>query len=114
MSPALSWPVGLLAVVLLAASCGSARRSEPVVGPMALSAAAARGEQVFMRNCHECHPKGEGGLAPSINDKPLPGFMIRLQVRRGLGAMPEFGPHQISDAELDDLIVYLQELRRHG
>ena len=67
-----------------------------------------------MRHCHECHPKGEGGLAPSINDKPLPGFLIRLQVRRGLGAMPEFGPHRISDAELEDLIAYLRELRRHG
>jgi mono/diheme cytochrome c family protein len=114
VSPALSWPAGLLALLLLVASCGSARRSEPIVGPVSLSPAAIRGEQVFMRNCHECHPKGEGGLAPPINDKPLPDFLIRLQVRHGLGTMPEFGPHQISDAELDDLIAYLSALRRHG
>ena len=114
MRRSLGWSVSLLAAALVIASCGSARRSEPVAGPVTLSPTAARGEQIFMRHCHECHPKGEGGLAPSINDKPLPGFMIGLQVRRGLGAMPEFGPHRISDAELEDLIVYLRELRRHG
>jgi mono/diheme cytochrome c family protein len=91
--PASSWPVALLALILLISGCGSARRGEPVVGPVALSPAAMRGEQVFMRNCHECHPKGEGGLARSINDKPLPDFLIGLQVRHGLGAMPEFGPN---------------------
>lgn len=114
MSPAFSCSVGLLALIVLVASCGSARRGEPIAGPIALSPAAARGEKIFMRSCHECHPKGEGGLAPAINDKPLPGFLIRLQVRNGFGVMPEFGPDQISEAELDDLIVYLRELRRHG
>jgi mono/diheme cytochrome c family protein len=111
MRRALSWAMGLLMAVLLVASCGSARRGEPVVGPVALSPAAARGEKTFMRNCHECHPKGEAGLAPSLNDKPLPGFLIRYQVRHGLGAMPEFGPGQISDAELDELIAYMRDLR---
>jgi hypothetical protein len=28
--------------------------------------------------------------------------------------MPAFGPDQISDAELDSLVVYLKELRRAG
>jgi mono/diheme cytochrome c family protein len=114
VSPAITWPVALLALVLLATSCGSARRGDPVVGPVGLSPAALRGEQVFMRNCHECHPKGEGGLAPSINDKPLPDFLIKLQVRHGLGAMPEFRPEEISNAELEDLIAYLNALRHEG
>jgi mono/diheme cytochrome c family protein len=112
VSAALSWPVGMLALII--ASCGSARRGEPIAGPIELSPAAARGEKVFMRSCHECHPKGEEGLAPSINDKPLTDFLIRFQVRKGLGAMPEFDPGQISEAELDALVAYLRELRRHG
>jgi mono/diheme cytochrome c family protein len=114
VTDAISRPVILLALAVVVASCGSARRSEPIVGPIALSPTAVRGEQVFMRNCHECHPKGEGGLAPSLNDKPLPGFLIRLQVRNGLGAMPEFGSDQISDVELADLVAYLHVLTRQG
>ena len=67
----------------------------------------ARGEQVFMARCHKCHPDGEAGLGPGINGKPLPGFLMHLQIRQGLGAMPAFGDDLISDAELDDLLAYL-------
>ena len=108
------WVTGLLALGLLVApaGCGSARRGEPVVGLLALSPVAADGEKVFMAFCHQCHPKGEAGLAPGINHMPLPDFLVRFQVRNGLSAMPAFGPDQISDAELDALVAYLNELRR--
>lgn len=104
----------LLAGALLVASCGTARRSEPVAGPMALDQAdLAAGRQVFLTRCHECHPGGEAGLGPGINDKPLPGFLIRLQVRKGLGTMPAFSEDEIPDRELDHLVTYLKALRRH-
>ena len=106
-----SCTTALVALALLVASCGSARRSEPIVGPIAFAPEAARGEQVFMRHCHECHPKGEAGLEPALNDKPLPGWLIRFQVRRGLGAMPAFPEDEISPAELEDLVAYLRALR---
>ena len=61
-----------------------------------------------------CHPKGEAGLGPAVNDKPLPAWLIRFQVRNGLGAMPSFAVRQISPAELDDLVAYLEALRTHG
>lgn len=104
----------LVATLVLAAGCGSARRGEPIVGPLELSPAAARGEQVFMANCHECHPRGEAGLGPALNDKPLPGFLIRFQVRNGLGAMPSFPEQTLSAPDLDALVDYLIEQRRHG
>lgn len=107
----------LLAIAFAAAAlaaCGSARRGEPIVGPVALSDAGARGEKHFMRACHQCHPKGESGLAPAINDKPLPAFLIRFQVRKGLGAMPSFSPHEIDPIALDEIVTYLQELRAAG
>jgi mono/diheme cytochrome c family protein len=53
-------------------------------------------------------------LGPAINDKPLPGFLVRLQVRSGLGAMPAFSEQDISPEELHDLVLYLKALRRHG
>lgn len=104
-------PVTSLLLLLLLA-CGTARRGEPF-GPVNLSSAQARqGEETFMRHCHECHPGGEGGIGPAINNKPLPGFMIRMQARLGVGYMPAFPEEKLSPADLDALIVYLKELRQ--
>jgi mono/diheme cytochrome c family protein len=66
-----------------------------------------------MRNCDQCHPRGEAGLAPALNNKPLPAFLIKFQVRQGLGAMPSFSKDDLSDQQLDDIIRYLQALRHH-
>jgi mono/diheme cytochrome c family protein len=108
---------GILALVTIAgvAGCTSARRSEPLVGPVALTSAEVQhGERVFMRHCYQCHPGGEAGLGPAINNKPLPGFMIKTQVRLGVGAMPRFSHEELSDADLNDLVAYLKALRHAG
>jgi mono/diheme cytochrome c family protein len=104
----------MISGLLLTTGC-SARRGEPIVGPLAISEPAiARGQQVFMRECHQCHPGGEAGLGPAINNKPLPGFLIKFQVRNGLGAMPAFSQNEISPEELDHLVDYLKALRNHS
>lgn len=103
----------VLGLMLLQTGCGSARRGEAVGAPVQLANASdQRGQKVFMAHCSQCHPGGAGGLGPALNDKPLPGAMIRFQVRHGLGAMPAFSEQQISDAELNDLVAYLVALRR--
>jgi mono/diheme cytochrome c family protein len=110
-------PIHCCAATLLALAalgCGSARRGEPLAGALALTAEQQRGQQVFMHHCHACHPGGEAGLGPAINNKPLPGFLIGAQVRAGLGAMPGFSPQEISAGELDELVAYLRALRQHG
>ena len=105
----------LVLLTLVLAGCGSALRGEPTQPPVRLTSAEAQeGERVYMRHCQQCHPGGAGGLGPSLNDKPLPAFLMRLQVRRGLGSMPAFGPDTIDDHELDALIAYMLELRRNG
>ncbi|MEA2627324.1 MAG: hypothetical protein QOD06_3369 [Candidatus Binatota bacterium] len=102
-------------IALIAAACGSARRSLPIAGPQKLaSAELARGRDVFQRHCDSCHPGGEAGVGPAINDKPLPRFLIRFQVRHGLGAMPAFSADELRDDDLERLISYLQALRAHG
>ncbi|WP_460880368.1 c-type cytochrome [Pontibacter rugosus] len=69
--------------------CGTARRGAPKYEPLNTdNPAVAQGEVVFMTYCQKCHPGGASGLAPAINNKPLPGFMIRFQVRHGVGTMP--------------------------
>jgi mono/diheme cytochrome c family protein len=105
--------LALGSLMFLVVAC-SARRSEPLAGPLTLSPQAAQGRLLFMRYCHQCHPGGEAGVGPAINNKPLPAFAIWFQVRHGFGAMPAFDEDEVSAAQLDDLIVYLQALRRHG
>lgn len=110
-------PAGLmLALVLAIGSCSeTARRGVPLLGPMRVDdPQVALGEVVFMRECNQCHPRGESGIGPAMNDKPLPDFAIRAQVRAGLGAMPSFSEAEISDEELDAIVAYLDYLRERG
>jgi mono/diheme cytochrome c family protein len=104
--------VTLGAMCATSIACGSARRREPLRMVPALDERAARGQVVFMANCHQCHPGGEAGLGPALNDKPLPEFLKKFQVRHGLGAMPSFSDARISDEDLDALMEYLSVLRR--
>jgi mono/diheme cytochrome c family protein len=106
--------VPLLMVLALATACSPPRRAEPLTGARVdtRSPVLATGEAVFHRWCNECHPGGESGLGTALNDKPWPGWMIRFQVRNGLGAMPRFGSDQISGDELDALVRYVLALRR--
>ena len=107
--------LSFLCASALAAGCGSVRRSEALDGPMRIrDADVERGRVVFAQHCHKCHPGGEPGLGPGLNDKPLPQFLMRFQVRHGLGAMPSFSDDEISDGDLDRLIRYLKARRASG
>jgi mono/diheme cytochrome c family protein len=96
-----------------ATACGPSRLPPPQAAPAGVDTAEERrGEVVFMRHCHSCHPGGAGGLGPSLNDKPLPKALVKAQVRNGLGAMPAFGDEKISDEDLEALGAYVVSLRR--
>lgn len=104
----------LLAAILLLASC-SGYRGEPLRGPLDISdPKVANGQTVFMNKCDKCHPGGDAGLGPAINNKPLPGFLVRFQARHGLGAMPSFDKEGLPEADLEDVTAYLKALRKHG
>ena len=111
---------GLLGAITFSLSAGcagshSARRDELVSPPMNLdNEGLALGHQVFDTYCNQCHPGGAAGLGPALNDKKfVPGFLIKFQVRHGMGAMPKFSTRKISDADLDALVSYLEALRDH-
>lgn len=93
----------------------SGRRGEPLRGALDVSdPAVAHGQQVYMSRCDKCHPGGDAGLGPSLNNKPLPGFMMAFQARHGLGAMPAFTSEELPRADLDAVVAYLKALRRNG
>lgn len=103
------------AAALALAACATARRGEPLLGPLlTTSASQDRGRLVFIENCYKCHPGGEAGLGPSINDKRRPWSIKRFQVRHAPGPMPSFNKSRISDKELSDLMAYLAILRKHS
>jgi mono/diheme cytochrome c family protein len=117
MSGATTAFIGALAALALStgAGCASKRRGEPIVGPVPTpSASVQRGRAVFEQHCYRCHGQGEGGMGPVINDKPLPRFLMRFQVRHGLGTMPSFPDEQISDEDVDALLDYIVHLRKQG
>ena len=104
----------LPAALLLLGACGTARRSEPFRGPMEYpSSDVAQGHVVYKQYCQPCHPGGEAGLGPSINDKPLPGFLIKFQVRHGMGAMPAFKEEVIPDEQLRQMVKYMMALKKN-
>jgi mono/diheme cytochrome c family protein len=103
-----------MAALWTTTACRSVRRGEPIAGPLNVSdPAVERGRLAFAEHCYKCHPGGEGGLGPSLNDKPLPRFLMKAQVRLGLGVMPSFNKKTIPTPELDDLMKYVLALRRH-
>ena len=102
----------LLIVACAVTGCHSVRRGEPIVGPMQLTPKQQRGQIVFQERCHQCHPYGEAGLGPALNNKPAPVFLMKTQVRAGLGVMPRFDTHIIPPQDLDDLMAYVIALRK--
>lgn len=113
LSAAIAGAAGVIA--LLISGCGAVARSEAFDGPMTLSSVELeRGRTVFYRACHRCHPGGEAGLGPALNDKPFPKFLMRYQIRHGLGMMPSFSDREISDEDVDLLLAYLKERKASG
>ena len=92
----------------------SVRRSEPISGPLALENESVRNGQIhYMHHCQKCHPMGEGGLGPALNSLHVPKFLKAFQVRHGLGAMPSFKKDEISPDNLEDIVAYLQALKKN-
>ncbi len=69
------------------------------------------GRLLFSDYCSACHPGGRAGLGPSIINKPLPKALIRLQIRSGLGVMPAFKEHVLTDEQVRRIAGYVKWMR---
>lgn len=94
----------------LAIGCGSPQRSAPLLTEGMPGPPDSR--LLFETNCHHCHPQGGAGLGPPLNNKPLPKFAIKAQVRQGLGVMPAFSKELLSEDDLQKIAQYVQALRK--
>ena len=102
----------LVWLLFLLTAC-SARKGVPHTEPLQATTEEVRqGEILFDQSCSSCHPNGTAGLGPALNNKPLPGFAIRFQIRNGVGVMPAFKEDMISDEGTKQIVAYLKELRK--
>ena len=87
-------------------------KTEPMAAvPVTLTVEEFEGMKLFMRNCNKCHPGGEKGKGPSLNDKSLPNFLIHWQVRLGGGDMPKFTDEQISKEQLRQVTAFVKMMQ---
>lgn len=74
----------------------------------------ASGQQLYQLNCAACHNfDGKGGALVgeiALRLHPVPSRQVAEAVRVGPGSMPVFPPEVINDAELDDLVAYVEYL----
>jgi mono/diheme cytochrome c family protein len=102
----------LFAVMTALACCHAALADAP---------SAAHGQQVFTYWCAPCHGGGPGhpgtdalaakykGSEPAELEKrrDLSDALIRQLVRNGISVMPIFRKTEVSDADLADIVAYL-------
>lgn len=99
-------------MLVLLGACAPVYQGEPILDPLDTSdPQVALGERVFATNCNLCHPTTSKGIGLGLVNKPLPGFVIRAQVRSGVGQMPAFTEAEISDEELDAIVAYIDAVR---
>jgi ubiquinol-cytochrome c reductase cytochrome c subunit len=97
------------AMVAYIASLGA---GPPVPTPHPQAGNVADGRKLFTEHCAGCHQVvAEGGVMPGAKAPPLrhaTARQIAEAVRIGPYVMPKFSQKDISDAELDSIIAYVQ------
>ena len=99
-------PLGLL--VSLSIVAGALAQSPATAGD------AANGKRVFFAaGCLYCHGTtgaGGGNAGPRLAPDPLPLEGVKAKVRTASGRMPVYSPTVLQDAEIADIVAYLQSI----
>ncbi len=104
--------IGVVVAILLFMSMASAQ-----------TAAAERGKAVYDHWCATCHAEGPGypgtqsleikyrGELPAVLEEreDLTPEFVRTMVRQGILMMAPFRKTEVTDAQLDDIVVYLTD-----
>jgi mono/diheme cytochrome c family protein len=72
------------------------------------------GKRLFLRDgCYQCHgTTGAGGgvAGPKLAPNPLPLEGVRAKLRTASGRMPVYTPAVVTDAQIADIVAYLQSI----
>ena len=95
------------AVIVVAISMGN------VAATQETEPSATRGEQTYMRvGCYQCHgTNGQGNDAgPALTPKTLPAVAMAAFIRITPGRMPVYPEAVLSDAEVADIVAFLESV----
>ncbi len=109
MAPLAALLAGTLACVVPASAQSAATTAAPDNAPLDV-------EQLFATTCGWCHSDGgrAAGKGPQLMDTKRDDDFIRNRIKNGKqGAMPAFGT-TFSDAQIDQIITYIRELKPQG
>jgi mono/diheme cytochrome c family protein len=104
-------------IVLCICSCSARRVAREWQTSASEDPAVKEGRLVFKSKCQRCHPNGEAGVAPPLNNIRLPRFFLKARVRSRAvllwtGRMPAFDKHEISKKELKSLVTFLKAMEK--
>lgn len=117
-----------LVLALALGGLGAAAAQDTVPPQGEIVRADLPGRAIFVHSCAPCHGTGRGDdgspmlpgtaalAAKYADERPaalelrsdLPGPVLRLFVRRGVGAMPAFRPAELTDAQILAIADYLR------
>jgi ubiquinol-cytochrome c reductase cytochrome c subunit len=99
----------------LVAYVASLRTGPPIPHPNPAGGSVAEGFGLFTQHCAGCHQvAAQGGVVTGARVPPLEDatpVQIAQAVRIGPYLMPRFGERQISDAQLDSIIAYVERAK---
>jgi mono/diheme cytochrome c family protein len=102
--------VRALLIALVSLSVAAAAASETP----AVSGDATNGKRVFLADgCYYCHgTTGAGGgiAGPRLAPYPLPLEGVKAKVRTASGRMPVYSAAVLKDADIADIVAYLQSI----
>jgi mono/diheme cytochrome c family protein len=95
----------LMPALLLPAAIAAEASGDPV-----------EGKRLFLADgCYQCHgTTGAGGgmAGPRLAPNPLPLEGVRAKLRTASGRMPVYTAAVLSDAQIADIVAYLQSIPR--
>lgn len=112
-SPFLIFCMLILFFMVRLSSCSTPKTVPPSEVVQMPTEELQKGRILFNNHCATCHPEAKAGLGPSIINKPLPEFLIRFQIRNGIGVMPAFNEEALNDDEVEKIAEYLVYLRKN-
>ena len=75
---------------------------------------AVEGKRLFLADgCYQCHgttAAGGGPAGPHLAPNPLPLEVVKAKLRTASGRMPVYTAAVISDAQIADIVAYLQSI----